>query len=75
MLGHLFRLPVEGGDAEQLTFGPYYDRDPAISPDGTRMHPFGYKDVDLMETGKAGRQTGKEDLRLVKLLPVPTGPK
>ena len=35
MLGHLFRLPVDGGSAEQLTFGPYYDTDPAISPDGT----------------------------------------
>ena len=34
MLGKLFRLPVEGGEAEQLTFGPYYDNDPAISPDG-----------------------------------------
>ncbi len=22
LLGHLFRLPVEGGEAEQLTFGP-----------------------------------------------------
>jgi len=22
MLGHLFRLPVEGGRAEQMTFGP-----------------------------------------------------
>ncbi len=30
MLGHLFRLPVEGGEAEQLTFGPYYDTDLAI---------------------------------------------
>jgi Tol biopolymer transport system component/imidazolonepropionase-like amidohydrolase len=37
MLGHLFRLPVEGGNAEQLTFGPFYDTDPAISPDGTRV--------------------------------------
>lgn len=37
MLGHLFRLPVAGGNAEQLTFGPYYDTDPAISPDGTRV--------------------------------------
>ncbi len=37
MLGHLFRLPVEGGDAKQLTFGPYYDSDPIISPDGTRV--------------------------------------
>ena len=34
MVGKLFRLPVEGGDAEQLTFGPYFDTKPAISPDG-----------------------------------------
>ena len=37
MLGHLFRLPVEGGDAEQLTFGPYYDTNPVFSPDGLRV--------------------------------------
>jgi Tol biopolymer transport system component/imidazolonepropionase-like amidohydrolase len=37
MLGHLFRLPIEGGSAEQVTFGPYYDSDPAISPDGSRV--------------------------------------
>ena len=37
MLGHLFRLPVEGGDAEQLTFGPYYDTNPVFSPDGARV--------------------------------------
>ncbi len=37
MLGHLFRLPVEGGTAEQLTFGPYYDAEPAIAPDGRRV--------------------------------------
>ncbi|MCH8247721.1 MAG: PD40 domain-containing protein, partial [Bacteroidetes bacterium] len=37
MLGHLFRLPVEGGEAEQLTFGPYHDTDPVFSPDGTRV--------------------------------------
>ncbi len=34
ILGHMFRLPVEGGTAEQLTFGPYYDSDPVFSPDG-----------------------------------------
>lgn len=34
LLGHIFRLPVEGGVAEQLTFGPHFDDDPAISPDG-----------------------------------------
>jgi Tol biopolymer transport system component len=37
MLGHLFRLPVEGGTAEQLSFGPYYDTEPVFSPDGTRV--------------------------------------
>ena len=37
LLGHLFRLPVEGGDAEQLTFGPYYDSEPAVSPDGEHV--------------------------------------
>lgn len=36
-LGHLYRLSAKGGDAEQLTFGPYYDREPAISPDGRRL--------------------------------------
>ncbi len=37
ILGHLFRLPAGGGDAEQLTFGPYYHMDPAVSPDGSRV--------------------------------------
>jgi Tol biopolymer transport system component len=37
MLGHLFRLPIEGGAAEQLTFGPYYDTDIAVSPEGSRV--------------------------------------
>ena len=37
MLGHLFRLPVGGGRAEQLTFGPYYHSDPVFSPDGRRV--------------------------------------
>jgi imidazolonepropionase-like amidohydrolase/Tol biopolymer transport system component len=37
LLGHLYRLPVKGGEAEQLTFGPYHDMDPAISPDGSRV--------------------------------------
>ena len=37
ILGHLFRLPVEGGTAEQLTFGPFYDSDPVFSPDGKRV--------------------------------------
>lgn len=37
ILGHLFRMPVKGGTAEQLTFGACYDSDPAYSPDGLRI--------------------------------------
>jgi Tol biopolymer transport system component/imidazolonepropionase-like amidohydrolase len=37
LVGHLFRLPVNGGAATQLTFGPYYDSDPVFSPDGSRI--------------------------------------
>lgn len=36
-LGHLFRIPVNGGEAEQLTFGPFYHQDPTFSPNGTRI--------------------------------------
>jgi len=36
MLGHLFSLPSIGGTAEQLTFGPYYDKDPVCSPEAPR---------------------------------------
>ncbi|MBV9506306.1 MAG: PD40 domain-containing protein [Acidobacteriia bacterium] len=35
--GHLFRLAESGGSATQLTFGPYYDSEPAVSPDGARI--------------------------------------
>jgi imidazolonepropionase-like amidohydrolase/Tol biopolymer transport system component len=47
MLGHLFRIRMPGpGDvsagaqaatAEQLTFGPSFDGDPAFSPDGSKL--------------------------------------
>lgn len=37
ILGHLFRIPSDGGAAKQLTFGPYYDSEPSVSPDGTRI--------------------------------------
>jgi Tol biopolymer transport system component/imidazolonepropionase-like amidohydrolase len=37
LLGHLFEMSVSGGAAKQLTFGPYYDSDPAVSPDGKRV--------------------------------------
>jgi imidazolonepropionase-like amidohydrolase/Tol biopolymer transport system component len=37
ILGHLYRVPVQGGAAEQLTFGPCYDNEPAFAPDGRRI--------------------------------------
>ena len=37
IIGHLFRLPIEGGVAEQLTFGPHYNHEPSFSPDGKRI--------------------------------------
>ena len=37
LLGQLFLLPVEGGVAEQLTFGPSQNSDPMFSPRGTRV--------------------------------------
>ena len=37
MLGHLFSLPSAGGQAKQLTFGPYYDNDPTFSSDGSQI--------------------------------------
>jgi len=37
ILGHLFRVPVAGGRAEQLTFGPYFSRCPVVSSDGSRV--------------------------------------
>ena len=37
LLGHLFEVPTTGGAAKQLTFGPYYDADPVVSPDGKRV--------------------------------------
>lgn len=37
LLGHLYQLPVAGGNTTQLTFGPYYDNEPVVSPDGKKI--------------------------------------
>ncbi|MCZ2460404.1 MAG: amidohydrolase family protein [Chitinophagales bacterium] len=37
LLGHLFSMPATGGEPTQLTFGPYYDHEPVVSPDGKRI--------------------------------------
>ena len=36
-LGNLFLLPIDGGDARQLTSGMAFDAQPRFSPDGTRV--------------------------------------
>ena len=77
MLGHLFRLPPAGGTAEQLTFGPYYDNQPAFSPDGSQiaftsdrdgsdgniflLHLSGGEPFQLTQVEHAGRPTWSPD--------------
>merc|ERR1712185_19425 len=34
LLGDIWRLPMNGGDAEPLTAGPDWDRQPRFSPNG-----------------------------------------
>ncbi len=55
LLGHLFRLPVEGGEAEQLTFGPYYDAKPAAPAPAEVELGFELRLVGRL--GAAGRYT------------------
>lgn len=37
LLGNLYRMPLTGGKAEQITHGPYFHKEPAVSPDGTSI--------------------------------------
>jgi TolB protein len=37
MHGSLWKVPIEGGEAEQITSGPDYDSEPQWSPDGRRI--------------------------------------
>jgi Tol biopolymer transport system component/imidazolonepropionase-like amidohydrolase len=37
LLGDLYLLPIEGGDAKRITSGPAYDVQPRFSPDGTQI--------------------------------------
>ncbi len=37
LLGDLYLLPIEGGDAQALTSGPVWDMQPRFSPDGTEV--------------------------------------
>jgi len=37
LLGDLYQLPAGGGEAVQLTRGPYFHKEPAVSPDGRQV--------------------------------------
>ena len=37
LLGDLYRLPIEGGEAVRITSGLGYESQPVISPDGNRI--------------------------------------
>jgi imidazolonepropionase-like amidohydrolase/Tol biopolymer transport system component len=37
LLGDLYTLPIDGGEATRITSGPAFDIQPAFSPDGTRI--------------------------------------
>ena len=75
LLGDLYLLPIEGGDATALTSGPEWDMQPRFSPDGRQVaftsdraggdnvwvQPLAGEDGEL----PAARQVSKEDFRLL----------
>ena len=69
MRGSIWRVPVTGGQARELTAGPGYDYQPSYSPDGERIVFVRDQDgqLDLWEYGGAERQL--TDDQHVDLLP------
>lgn len=59
MLGHLFRVPTAGGAAEQLTFGPVYDKEPVYSPDGSDLAFVSDRDSDESNIFTLSLRSGK----------------
>lgn len=70
LLGDLYTLPIEGGEATSLTRGIAWDTQARFSPDGRRVayvsDAGGGDNVWVMDAdGKNARQVTKEDFRLV----------
>ncbi len=77
LLGDLYLLPIEGGDAQALTTGLAWDFQPRFSPDGREVAFTSDRDGgdnlwvldlgDALQGGDVGeaRQISKEDFRLV----------
>lgn len=70
LLGDLYELPIEGGEAKELTSGMAWDMQPRISPDGTQIaftsDRAGGDNLWVMgRDGSSPRQISKESFRLV----------
>jgi imidazolonepropionase-like amidohydrolase/WD40 repeat protein len=70
LLGDIFLLPIEGGEARAITRGMAWDMQPRFSPDGSRIAFISDRDgadnlwtMDLQ--GKEMTQVSSEDFRLV----------
>ncbi|MGH8177821.1 MAG: TolB family protein [Steroidobacter sp.] len=69
LLGDLYELPIEGGEARSLSSGMAWDMQPRYSPDGARIaftsDRAGGDNLWIMNAdGSAPRQVTKEDFRL-----------
>ncbi len=70
LLGDLYELPIEGGDARPLTDSVAWDMQPRYSPDGARIaytsDAGGGDNIWVMHAdGSAAKQVTKEDFRLL----------
>ena len=70
LLGDLYQIPIEGGDAVSLTSGLAWDMQPRFSPDGGHIaftsDRAGGDNVWIMNAdGSAPRQVTREDFRLL----------
>ncbi|HUG44365.1 MAG TPA: amidohydrolase family protein [Acidobacteriota bacterium] len=70
LLGNLYLLPIEGGEARELTRGIAWDMQPRFSPDGTRIaftsDRGGGDNIWLVDRdGSNPRQVTKESFRLL----------
>tara|TARA_Y100001933_G_scaffold16933_1_gene14748 strand:+ start:12971 stop:16210 length:3240 start_codon:yes stop_codon:yes gene_type:complete len=70
LLGDLYQIPIEGGDAVSLTSGLAWDMQPRFSPDGAHIaftsDRAGGDNVWIMNAdGSAPRQVTREDFRLL----------
>ncbi|HUP23293.1 MAG TPA: amidohydrolase family protein [Thermoanaerobaculia bacterium] len=69
LLGDLYLLPIEGGDATALTSGPVWDMQPRFSPDGAEIvftsdRAGGDNIWVIRRDGSQPRQISREEFRL-----------